>query len=132
MEPLSTQKIYGEPVTRQPRFEHVFRYADFVDPDTLFTATVDCLKFLFLRIILNPHPYLTGIVAGRFATRLAESRNAQQRLRLDESRGAQQRLTVPLPLGSQSSIFSVDASADSEASGNPCVLFWSYNSNASR
>ena len=40
--------------------------------------TLRFLQFLCFRILLNPRPYLTGIVAGRFAQRVSNRREPQQ------------------------------------------------------
>ena len=44
----------------------------------LIAETLGFLEFLCFRILLNPHPYLTGIVAGRFAQRVSNRREPQQ------------------------------------------------------
>ena len=44
--------------------------------DVMLEVVLEFLEFLCFRIILNPHPYLTGIVAGRFAK--GQTANAKQ------------------------------------------------------
>ena len=45
--------------------------------DVILQVVLDFLEFLCFRIILNPHPYLTGIVAGRFAKGQIETAKLQ-------------------------------------------------------
>ncbi|CAE7491761.1 unnamed protein product [Symbiodinium microadriaticum] len=45
--------------------------------DVILQVVLDFLEFLCFRIILNPHPYLTGIVAGRFAKGQIEAAKQQ-------------------------------------------------------